>query len=168
MVEKPKFLTEDIAKQAIGIVTEPLFGDGSQFPVNHRVAHIVVLVPARRYLPGTDLRIVTQPSVLYEHSIRQVAEAWRWPFDEIARSKAYQLWEDRNDGGTDIMPHLLYQSEAPYWGGVKRHGIVVACSGVQPWFDRMISGMVADMVVALAYNEWQMSADRKEDVCFIR
>ena len=55
------------------------------------------------------------------------------------------------------MPHLLFTGETPYWGGVKRRGIVVTCSGVQPWFDKMVSGMIADAMVALAYDAWMNS-----------
>jgi len=157
MIEKysvPKFLNVNVAIIAVSQVLKATFFDPS-FPYLKRCeGHIVVLVPEI-----TDKGV--RPFVLYEHSI---GENWPHQFDKIAMSKAFQLWEDRNDGGTDIKPHLLYTGDAPYWGGVKREGIVVACSGVQPYYDRMIAGMIADMCVALSYDAWEQSLDKKEDV----
>ena len=106
-----------------------------------------------------------KPHVFYEHSFGK--EEWTHKFDDIARCKALQLWHERNDDRTDCRPLLLFPGDTPFWGGVKRHGIVVACSGVQPWFDKMISGMVADMIDAYAYNEWMESEDRKNAVDFL-
>ena len=65
------------------------------------------------------------------------------------------------------MPHLLFLGDTPYWGGVKREGIVVACSGVQPHFDRMIAGMVADGLIAMAYELWMTSEDKQEGASFL-
>jgi hypothetical protein len=81
-------------------------------------------------------------------------------YDSIAKCKALQLWQGRNDDRTDIAPHLMFAGDAPYYGGVKRHGIVVTCSGVQPWFDKMISAMICEMLVGLAYNAWMVSDDK--------
>ena len=152
----PKFLTSGVASEAIRRVALPLF-EGDDILMKRRMAHIVVLVP--RLQNGCIL-----PYLLYEHSIGDIGSN---PFDEIARNKALQLWEGRNDGRTDIAPHLLYPGDTPFWGGVKRHGFVVACSGVESWFDQMIAGMVADAIVALAYQAWMNSPDRASHVYFL-
>ena len=143
------------------------------------MCHTVVLVPTMK-----DERAEDYPSwptyqlhaqLLHEHSEHKSCKAgsnssdnvWPYKFDDIARCKSLQLWHDRNYGGTDIVPHLLFPGDTPFWGGVKRNGIVVATSGVQPYFDKMISGMVADMCVALAYHAWLKSDDKKNDVNFL-
>src|SRR3989338_7336273 len=73
------------------------------------------------------------------------------------KRKELQLWHDRNDDRSEIIPHLLFPGDAPFWGGAKRRGIVVACSGIQPWLDKLVSGMVADLIVAIAYNAWMQN-----------
>ena len=83
------------------------------------------------------------------------------------RCKAVQLWTGCNDGRAGVVPHLLFPGYTPYWGGVKRDGIVVACSGVQPWFDRMISGIVADTIIALAHDAYENDEERKSGVDFL-
>jgi hypothetical protein len=94
------------------------------------------------------------PVVLYEQAVGD-PDGWEHSYDVIARNKALQLWTDRNDDRTSPVPHLLFSGDTPYWGGVKRRGIVVACSGVQSWFDKLISGIVADTIVALAHHAYE-------------
>lgn len=170
MLEKtvtPKFLTEATARLALDIV----LGAFKQTPlstlVKRQACHIVILVPSMKddreaNFPDWPNYAIT-PQVLLEHSLGDRAE-WSAEYDNIARCKALQLWHERNDDRTDIMPHLLFPGDTPYWGGVRRHGIVVACSGVQPYFDKMIAGMIADTLVGLAYHFWMTSEDKKNDV----
>ncbi|MFZ2484670.1 MAG: hypothetical protein WAW81_01880 [Minisyncoccia bacterium] len=154
-----------MAQHAVDAVIQACFyheWSQKKIPLNRRMCHIVVLVPAMKKVSRDYPNHLIKPHVLLEHSFGPRSE-WPWKFDEIARSKALQLWHDR----LDVMPHLLSPGDTPFWGGVKRHGIVVACSGVQPWFDKMISGMVADTCVALAQDCWENSQDKKDDVCFL-
>ena len=155
----PKFLTKELASFAVSSVINGIFEAEPRYrmPLKRRMCHIVVLVPSRCMDDDTSYPNYTvRPHVLYQHSLGQKSE-WPHRFDKIAKSKALELWQDRNDDRTDIMPHLLFTGETPYWGGVKRRGIVVTCSGVQPWFDKMVSGMIADAMVALAYDAWMNS-----------
>jgi hypothetical protein len=166
----PTFLGAGVAKQAVemallaaGLAPGIFAGDDGD---NH---HIVVLVPAMKddrpnYMSWPDYPI--HPKLLYEVSKGDTSK-WKYKFDEIARCKALQLWHDRNDGRTDCMPHLLFSGDTPYWGGVKRNGLVVACSGYEPHYDKMISGMVIDVIVAIAYQYWMCSDDKKADVSFV-
>lgn len=108
---------------------------------------------------------VITPTVLYEASLNR--ELWTGEYDNIARCKGLQLWHDRNDDRTDVMPHLLFPGDTPFWGGVKRRGIVVSGSGIQSHFDKMICGMVADMIVAMAYDAWMTSKDREDKLAFL-
>lgn len=163
----PKFLTADIAKRAINEVINAVFERGLDI-VNQRTCHIVVIVPSMKDGRPDDYseypNYALFPHVLYEESYNKK----EWPqgtrIDVIAKCKALQLWQGRNDDRTDSMPHLLFPGDTPYWGGVKRHGIVVACSGVQSWLDKMISGMIADMMIGMAYDAWMRSDDHAKNV----
>ena len=163
----PKFLTQGMAKEVMLQVaqivtnTHPLCSD-----LKRAMFHIVVLVPGVVLEAGKYPNNPVQPHLLAEHS-QGDKKLWSHDYADIARCKALQLWHDRNDGGAAIKPHLLFPGETPFWGGVKRDGIVVACSGVQPWFDRMIAGMVADICIAYAMQRYEISKDKEEGVDFL-
>ena len=150
-IETPKYLTEDTCRLAIECVLTMLMDKGEFERRNllsrHRMCHVGVIVPTKE----------GRPHIFYEYSLGK--EEWPHQFDEIGRSKGIQIFEDRNDGGTNCVPHLLFRGDTPYWGAVKRAGIVVFCSGVQAYFDRMISGMIADMIIALTYHAFVNSGE---------
>ncbi len=168
----PKFLTAEMAKIAVEAALDCLYnGKLKEVLKPHREQlHIVVLVPGMKddrpdypAWPNYQLQAVA----LYEHTLGSPTE-FPYPFVDIARCKALQLWHDRNDDRTEIVPHLLFPGDAPFWGGVKRRGIVVTCSGVKPWLDKMLSGMVADILVASAHAAWEASPDKADDeLCFL-
>jgi hypothetical protein len=170
----PKFMTAEIAKSAVEAALTLVYSQlirGALDPKLKEHLHIVVLVPGMAddyeedYPNWPDYPL--KPVLLYEESRGNPAD-FKYPFDAIARCKALQLWTDRNDDRTDIVPHLLFKGDTPFWGGVKRRGIVVACSGVDPWVDKMISGIVADIIIALAHDGWVHSNDKADDeLCFL-
>lgn len=168
----PKYLTKEIAKQAVDLAFEAVFGHHS--PVRPRLrrdhCHVVVLVPAMDDAREADYpdypNYPLQPVVLYEDGLGE-KEKWDKEFDNIARCKALQLWTDRNDDRTSPIPHLLFPGDTPYWGGVKRRGIVVTCSGLQPYFDKLVSGLVADIIVALAHDAYENDEEVKQGVDFV-
>lgn len=157
----PKFLTEQMAGAVIEAAVEMLYHMVEIAPKRQHL-HVVVLVPGMRW-NDTGTSVTVQPVILIEYT-RGYQEDFEYPFDEIARNKASQLWLGHNDGRTDVMPHLLFTGDAPYWGGVKYEGIVVACSGIQPWLDKMLSGIIAHMLVGVAYDAWMNSQDKKDEV----
>jgi hypothetical protein len=108
-----------------------------------------------------------KPLVIFEKSFYGGRDELDATFGTFARLKAHQLWYDRNDDRTGILPHLLFQGDTVYWGGVKRLGIVVTCSGLQQYLDKMISGMIADMLVAMAQEAWTTSAEALEGKHFV-
>ena len=166
---QPKFLTEDIADLAVSTAIQIMGGSLITDQFKRQACHIVILVPDMKDdgLQYADWPVYQlQPHKLYERSYGEKIE-WSAEYDNIARCKALQLWHDRNDGSATILPHLLFPGDTPFWGGVKRDGIVVACSGVQPWLDRMLSGIVADLCIGLAFEAWQKSEDKKNDVDFL-
>ncbi len=167
-VIKPKFLTTAVAREAVDLVMSALSSGPVRNKLKRYAGYVVILVPVIADVEDAfdeegplPLQNIVWPYTLFERSFGDGVE-WTAKYDEIAHSKAQQLWRGQNsDGVTDIMPHLLYQGDTPYWGGVKRHGIVVAFSGVQSYFDQMISGMIADALKALAYHAWEVSVDTR-------
>ncbi len=166
----PKFLNKIIGIRATGLVINMVTDDDAEFRVPLKRFHIVILVPSMTDARAEDYpdwpNYGLKPSLLYEHSVGDRSQ-WTAKYDEVARCKALQLWHERNDGGTDIKPHLLFPGDTRYYGGVKRDGIVVACSGVQPWFDRMIAGLIADTCIALAYDGWMRSLEFENKLDFL-
>ena len=167
----PKFLTAEIAKLAVDSVFGLVFGNEALSTLlKRKECHVVVLVPSMMadreagYPNWPNYR--TEPYCLYQQSLGEEKD-WPYPFKDIAQCKALQLWQERNDDRTDIIPHLLFPGDTPFWGGVRRHGFVVTCSGVQPYFDKMISGMIADLCVALAHDAWMNSPDKTNDANFL-
>ena len=168
----PKFLTQRLASLAVEGARHTVYEGPLRFilEAKRQQFHTVILVPGIKddrpdYPDWPNYQL--QPVVLYEYTFGDVSK-FPHPFIDIARCKALQLWHDRNDDRTEIIPHLLFPGDTPFWGGVKRHGIVVACSGIQPWLDKLISGMVTDLLVALAYDAWMNSLDKADDdLCFL-
>lgn len=168
----PKFLTSKMASTAVQHVFNSTLLSKDMAPLmNRKQGHIVILVPAM-----LDERIddypnwpnyAVQPHLLYEQS-EGAEESWEYPFDNIARCKALQLWHGRNDDGqTDSNAHLLFPGDTHYWGGVKRHGMVVAFSGEKPWIDQLISGNTADMLKALGRDAFERSSDKADGLSFL-
>ncbi|OHA19337.1 MAG: hypothetical protein A3C08_01555 [Candidatus Taylorbacteria bacterium RIFCSPHIGHO2_02_FULL_47_18] len=156
----PKFLTKELVQAVVRETVNSVMLSTIGSKLKRRVCHIVILVPTIDNSADYP-NFPAQAHVLYEHSVGK--EIWSAKYDEIAQCKAQQLWHDRNDDITDVKPHLLFTGDTVYWGGVKRDGIVVACSGVQPWFDKMISGMIADVLIGLAYDAFMTRENPKED-----
>ncbi len=157
-----KFLTREIAEFAVMKIV-PLIRE-MKSSLNRQVCHIIVLVPAKKET-HTDLcgypYYEIEPRVLFEYSLGD-PETWPRKFNEIAFSKALQLWQGRNDDRTDCMPHLLFPGDTPFWGGVRRYGFVVACSGFQPRYDQMFAGLIAEICAAMAYDAWMTSPERTD------
>lgn len=169
----PKFLTPQIAAHvAMQVLNSTLLEGGSISTwVKRKEGHLVILVPSMEDVREADYpdwpNYPISPYLLHEQSVGEESE-WEYPFKDIAHCKALQLWQGRNDDGqTDSNAHLLFPNDTPYWGGVKRHGLVVAFSGVQPWFDQMISGMTADMLKAVGREMLETSDDATKERSFL-
>jgi len=178
----PAYLTVEMAEAAVEAVVEAIL----DAPTDSKLAiaakflrpkrnqcHVVVVVPGAsgEIEPVSSSTWMEQrqikPLVLFEKSFYGGREKLDATFETFARLKAHQLWYDRNDDRTGILPHMLFQGDTVYWGGVKRFGIVVACSGIQPYIDKMISGMVADMLITMAYEAWMTSPEVSEPRHFV-
>lgn len=161
----PKFLTKELAIIAVNTALNAVLND---LWLTKRMGgtdcHIVILVPGMEDARATDYpdwpNYPLSPVLLYEHSVGD-PEKWILDFKSIAMCKALQIWTDRNFGSGPL-PHLLFPSDTPFWGGVKREGIVVACSGFKQWFDRMVASMIADMLIALARHGYEEYMEHRE------
>lgn len=104
-----------------------------------RELHIVVMDPRLKpWESGFD------DAILYQQSIRS-GQAWDKPFDEFARNKAQQAWRQ---GQPNIIaqtqhPSSLRDGDLPFYGSFVYGNVIVACSGVEQWFDVLVSGWVA-------------------------
>lgn len=159
----PKFLSRGVAESAIVAAVDMTF---KALPIKREMLHVVVLVPEMDVISHKWPDYPIRPFCIAQMSFGDKAQ-WPHKFDEIAQCKTLQAWHERNDGGTDAMPHLLFPNDTPFWGCIKRHGIAVGASGVEPWFDRMVAGVTADICIAYAYHLWMQSKDRKNDVDFL-
>jgi hypothetical protein len=156
-------LAEKVVKTILAAVMDPLTIGAI---LNRKACYIVIIVPGMTTEGCMYPDYPITPHVLYEHSEGDTASS-NHEYDEIARCKALQLWHGRNDDRTDCIPHLLFNGDTPYYGGVKRGDIVVTCSGFKPWLDKMVSGMICDMLIGLAYQAWMTSNEKLEGRDFL-
>lgn len=127
----------EIAKQAIELVKpsiEALF----EHTVRKEL-HIVVVDPRVKPWEASF-----DDAILYEYTIRN-SDVWQAPYDEFARNKARQAWREQQPNGViqQLHPSSLRSEDVPFYGSFVYGNVVVGCSGVQQWFDVLISGWVA-------------------------
>jgi len=139
---------EDIAREAVALIRpsiETLFER-----TNRKELHIVVMDP--RIKPWeSDFN----DAILYQESIRNTE--WEHPFDDFARNKAEQAWRD-SQANIVIQtrhPSSLREGDLPFYGSFVYGNVVVACSGVEQWFDMLVSGWVALAFEQLMVHEFQ-------------
>lgn len=128
---------EDIAKQAVELVMPSITALFER--TNRKELHIVIMDP--RIKPWeADFN----SAILYQESIR-TSGSWEFPFDEFARNKAEQAWRhsQANVVAQTMHPSSLREGDIPFYGTFVYGNIVVASSGVEQWFDMLISGWVA-------------------------
>jgi len=127
----------EIAKQAIELVKpsiEALF----EHTVRKEL-HIVVVDPRVKPWEASF-----DDAILYEYTMRN-SDVWQAPYDEFARNKARQAWREQQPNGViqQLHPSSLRSEDVPFYGSFVYGNVVVGCSGVQQWFDVLISGWVA-------------------------
>jgi hypothetical protein len=140
-----RMVDEDAARAAVEFVMpsieramrDPLAGDSG-------CLHIVIMDPLSAH--GSDF----ERSILYEHSINRAH--WDADYAAFARAKARVSWRTGRDGHDvlTLTPHRLEPGDTLLWGSVCLDGIVVAVSGMQPWYDEALAGMVACSMRAIA------------------
>jgi hypothetical protein len=138
----------DIAKQAVQLVKpsiEELFKR-----TNRKELHIVIMDPRIKPWEANF-----NDAILYEESIKN--SEWQLPFDEFARKKALQAWRERqaNIVTQAMHPSSLREDDLPFYGSFVYGNVVVACSGVEQWYDMLISGWIALAFEQLMIHEFQ-------------
>ena len=118
---------------------------------NRQLLHIVVMNP--RLKPWeADF----EEAILYETSIGDPA-TWTIPFDQLARNKARQAWRNgrANINNQLLHPASLRDDDVLFFGTFVYGDIIVASSGVEQWYDMMISGWIAVAIEQLTMHEYQ-------------
>ena len=137
-----------IAKQAVELVKpsiEELFKK-----TNRKELHIVIMDPRLKPWESSF-----NDAILYQESIKN--SQWEKPFDDFARSKAEQAWRDQraNIVTQTQHPSSLREGDLPFYGSFVYGNIVVACSGVEQWFDMLVSSWIALAFEQLTIHEFQ-------------
>lgn len=154
----------EIAKEVLRI-TRPAI-DELLKKAKRQHCHIVIMNPQ---IKPWDSYSAFKSTILYEESIKDGQE-WKYPYAEIARSKAEQAWRNGQSNIITRMlaPATLKKGDTIYWGSFEYYGVIVACSGVEPWFDMLISGWIALAFQQLAQHEIQKFECSNPESCFLK
>ena len=169
-----KFLTADVAERAIDLAVATVF-DAPGGPLTSREKNLHVGVIGRvleRYAPN-DLTL-EQPSWLHAKTRPVIicAKSFGDPgkCTAISQDKALQQIYGLNDDRSDIMPHHLSSENTRYWGAAREGNLIGYCSGIEPWYDKMISRNTLTACVAMAYDAWERwkaNEDPRERAAFL-
>lgn len=118
---------------------------------NRQELHIVIMNPQLK-----PWETSFDDAVLYETSLG-TPESWSAPFDQFARKKAQQAWREStsNIQLQTQHPASLREDDVLFYGSFVYGNIVVACSGVEQWYDMLISGWIALAIEQLTMHEYQ-------------
>lgn len=124
--------------------------------------HIVVMDPTQK-----PWEVSFEDAILLEKSLSDKNQ-WEHPYDQFARAKARQAWRD---GRANFKKHLLAPAtlttgDIVHYGSFEYQGVIVAASGVEPWFDVLVSGWVALAIQQLAQDEYQKFKAAKPTVAY--
>ncbi|GAL09227.1 hypothetical protein JCM19233_192 [Vibrio astriarenae] len=118
---------------------------------NRQELHIVVMNP---HLKPWEASF--EEAILYQTSLGN-PESWTIPFDHLAQKKAAQAWRESTSNVQlqQVHPSSLREEDVLFYGSFVYGNIVVACSGVQQWYDMLISSWVALAIEQLMMHEYQ-------------
>lgn len=147
-VNHQMFLTKEVVSSAVNIVEGAVTKAYAHKILKRQDMCIVVLDPAVPYSPVVDFK----SAVL--HTERRWDSQWEHPYDQIALGKAKLTWRTGmpSDEVHRSAPHLLQPGDVLLGGSTVRDGLIVACSGVQPHYDRMIAEWVASTIIAMCID----------------
>ncbi len=139
----------DIAKDAVELMMpsiEKLFER-----TNRKELHIVIMNPQLK-----PWETSFDEAILYEASLG-TPESWTIPFAQFARKKAQQAWREStsNIQLQSQHPASLREDDLLFYGSFVYGNIVVACSGVEQWYDMLISSWIALAIEQLTMHEYQ-------------
>ncbi|WP_435236615.1 hypothetical protein ACR30L_03270 [Psychromonas sp. PT13] len=141
---------KDIALDAIELVKPAIMNLFER--TCRKELHIVVMDPTIK-----PWEAKFEDAILVEDTTGTPAE-WTAPFDELARKKAQQAWRDgvANINHQTQHPASLREGDILYFGSFVYGNIVVGCSGVEPYYDMLISSWVALAFEQLTIAEYQI------------
>lgn len=97
------------------------------------------------------------PVVLYELDLGNTSE-WEYDYGDIAMRKANLCLREKCD--TEVVkiqrPFRYRVDDPPFLGGVYVEGLVVACSGVEGYFDQMFAQWIAAGCRAIATHRFEI------------
>ena len=125
--------------------------------------HIVIMDPRKKpwECEFTD-------AIWYERSITN-DEPWERDYTAFARAKANQAWREGQHGivVTALAPATLRHGDTVYDGSFCYNGVIVACSGVEPYFDMLISAWVALAIQQLSQHQIQTYRAENPNEAFV-
>ena len=119
--------------------------------------HLAVIVTGTSVIHPQPLDVKFEDHLLLREAIGDPKQ-WEHNYDGIALAKARESVRTGQATAT-LPPHYLQKHDTVYWGSVVREDIVVACSGVQPYYDEMFSGWLADAIKAVAKDRFARYQD---------
>ena len=119
--------------------------------------HIVVMNPTIKPWESTF-----EDAILVEFSTTDKKD-WKKPFDTYALDKARQAWRDGRSNVTKhlLSPATLKDGDVAFYGSFEYEGVIVAASGVEGWFDQLVSGWMALTVQQLCQDYYQKLKSRE-------
>ena len=95
-----------------------------------------------------------ETGILTEFSLHK--SHWEYPFDDYARRKGYATWREQTPSRqlVTLSPHLLESGDIEYFGSAVVDQIVVAASGVEPYFDELFSTCIAYALRAACIHKY--------------
>jgi hypothetical protein len=156
-------LTKDLAARAVEQAL-PLLQHLMDSKVLKRPALAIVILKPGLPPPDFGQRELPMATILYERQLgrdtylpqltldpdQPQVSAWERPFDLYARQKA--LLTARTGLPSRLVqsqcPHLLMPGNIVYGGSTIKDGLIVACSGVQSWYDEAIAEIIASLCLA--------------------
>lgn len=104
-----------------------------------------------------------EPSVLYQYSFGD-PNSWERDYMKLALGKAEVCLREKCDSGTVVTerPFCLQEGDPPFMGGVYVQGLVVACSGVEGYFDQMFARWIAAALRAISTHRLETEVVGKD------
>ena len=133
-------LTPDLVEMAIEHVVPNI--EQFMFDQCKRADLAIVVTGTAAFFPARDVMNDRQVDASCITAEIRNSDSWEHPFDKIARSKA-QISARTGRSTAEVRPHHRLEDDTVWWGSVVLDDIVVACSGVEPWFDEMFSMWIA-------------------------
>lgn len=154
-------LTEELCRKALEIVRPTIETAMENGTVKRKQGYLVVLDPTKPWEPkymgvGSTADDPFYRDVVLFEEYWDDQRGFDAPFGVVALQKAFASWKT-GVSAQDIQQHApyLYQYGWTKWGGsaVGEGGLVVAFSGVQFYYDQMISEMMLAAIKAVCLDE---------------